>query len=789
MATENLPISGLYPLTGSLTPNDLLVISQQKPEGWKSFHVDISKFVDLVIEGMNDGSVFMRKVYNAENSGLTGSGLLTDALSLDWSYLRTQFAPAGVGAAYVATTTRVIAGNGLTGGGDLTANRTLTLGTPGTITASTTNSVAAESHTHAIEKASTAVAGVVKLIDTLTSTSTADAATARTVKALNDAKAEKSISITAGNGLTGGGDLSAGRTVTLGTPGGLTESTTNAVTADSHTHAIAKASTAAAGIVKLNDTLTSTSAAEAATARQAKALNDAKADKTVTINTGWGIKGGGNLSANRTIELNLAELDTRYTASGAVNAYVPLTRSISAGTGLSGGGDLSANRSFSVNYGTAAGTAAQGNDSRINNGQTAFGWGNHSAAGYLKTVALRASSGLLGTGVNAANGLGIDYNALNTRYLPLTGGTVNGNLTITGKLTAPGLDTGIPTGFIAWFNCARSSLPDGWIPADGQVVERTAFPDLWAMVNGKKVQVVTDALWLANVDETLTTNNLTNNRGCYTTGPAGQTANFRVPDLNGITSGSISGPVLRGDGYLTATKAKASKAAGVVENDMMRNIQGSLGYGENNESAPERFATGPFYKTSPANQVGSNKTDWDNHGFAFDADRVVPTGAEFAMKSVRGVFAIKARGGTTPAAAGAAPATTTANTFNGAQRIVGNLEVTGVLTYGSMAGFEGLLQPNGYQKLPGGFILQWGYSHLDSHGGEGNLSITFPVAFPTQCLWAISNRGTASASGDNTDGGVTVHSFTKTALSVHLATYYGGATGSLRGVYWMAIGK
>src|SRR5690606_37218245 len=28
-------------------------------------------------------------------------------------------------------------------------------------------------------------------------------------------------------------------------------------------------------------------------------------------------------------------------------------------------------------YGTSAGTVAQGNDSRINNGQTAFGWGNH----------------------------------------------------------------------------------------------------------------------------------------------------------------------------------------------------------------------------------------------------------------------------------------------------------------------------------------------------------------------------------------------------------------------------
>jgi hypothetical protein len=41
------------------------------------------------------------------------------------------------------------------------------------------------------------------------------------------------------------------------------------------------------------------------------------------------------------------------------------TTTITAGTGLTGGGDLSANRTLAVSYGTIAGTAAQGNDSRI----------------------------------------------------------------------------------------------------------------------------------------------------------------------------------------------------------------------------------------------------------------------------------------------------------------------------------------------------------------------------------------------------------------------------------------
>ena len=44
--------------------------------------------------------------------------------------------------------------------------------------------------------------------------------------------------LTAGDGLTGGGNLTADRTFTLGTPSSLTGSTLNAVTATSHTHAI-----------------------------------------------------------------------------------------------------------------------------------------------------------------------------------------------------------------------------------------------------------------------------------------------------------------------------------------------------------------------------------------------------------------------------------------------------------------------------------------------------------------------------------------------------------------------
>jgi hypothetical protein len=52
---------------------------------------------------------------------------------------------------------------------------------------------------------------------------------------------------------------------------------------------------------------------------------------------------------------------------------VQTSRTVSAGTGLSGGGDLSQDRTLSVSFGTAAGTACQGNDSRLSDSRTPAG--------------------------------------------------------------------------------------------------------------------------------------------------------------------------------------------------------------------------------------------------------------------------------------------------------------------------------------------------------------------------------------------------------------------------------
>jgi hypothetical protein len=84
------------------------------------------------------------------------------------------------------------------------------------------------------------------VVDNLTTNNAAKPVSAKQAKVLQDTKLGKtenaasatdcSRSVIAGNGLSGGGALTSNRTVTLGTPGNITATSTNSVTETSHTH-------------------------------------------------------------------------------------------------------------------------------------------------------------------------------------------------------------------------------------------------------------------------------------------------------------------------------------------------------------------------------------------------------------------------------------------------------------------------------------------------------------------------------------------------------------------------
>ena len=119
--------------------------------------------------------------------------------------------------------------------------------------------------------------------------------------------------------------------------------------------------------------------------------------KTIQIKPGTGLTGGGTLEADRTLtvkygntagtacqgnDVRLADARTPKPhkathQTGGSDAITPAdigaadkTIQIKPGTGLTGGGTLEADRTLTVSYGTAAGTACQGNDARLSNART-----------------------------------------------------------------------------------------------------------------------------------------------------------------------------------------------------------------------------------------------------------------------------------------------------------------------------------------------------------------------------------------------------------------------------------
>lgn len=103
------------------------------------------------------------------------------------------------------------------------------------------------------------------------------------------AYALKTGQITAGAGLTGGGTLAANRTISLGQPADLTETSESVAVSNTHSHKLPRASSTARGIVRVANTLTGTATDDALSAAMGKKLADEKlgnsGDQTITDGT------------------------------------------------------------------------------------------------------------------------------------------------------------------------------------------------------------------------------------------------------------------------------------------------------------------------------------------------------------------------------------------------------------------------------------------------------------------------------------------------------------------------
>ena len=164
-------------------------------------------------------------------------------------------------------------------------------------------------------------------------------------------------------------------------------------------------------------------------------------------------------------------------------------------------------------------------------------------------TSLNALSGPLRLGGDAAG----DYDAVTFRQLrAASGGSGGANM------------SGVMNNFIGaveWFNGSRAKIPAGYIAADGQKVLKTDQPDLWAAVNGALLISTNEATWQADRTK----------RACYAYDTS--STEFRVPDLNGQQSGSITGAFLRG--HSSAAESQ-SGAVGEMRVNAAPNITGSF---------------------------------------------------------------------------------------------------------------------------------------------------------------------------------------------------------------------
>lgn len=93
------------------------------------------------------------------------------------------------------------------------------------------------------------------------------------------------------------------------------------------------------------------------------------------------------------------------------------------------------------------------------------------------------------------------------------------------------------------------------------------------------------------------------------------------------------------------------------------------------------------------------------------------------------------------------------------------------------------LTSNGYQRFPGGLILQWGSQNISR--GEGTYTVTFPITFPNAALNLTGGILNSSANGAT---GWTFQEISKSASGFSWYQQKVGATSNPSGYSWFAIG-
>jgi phage-related tail fiber protein len=363
------------------------------------------------------------------------------------------------------------------------------------------------------------------------------------------------------------------------------------------------------------------------------------ARKSVQIKAGTGLTGGGTLEADRTLtikygntagtacqgnDVRLADARTPKPhkathQTGGSDAITPAdigaaakTIQIKPGTGLTGGGTLEADRTLTVSYGTAAGTACQGNDARLSNARTPTAHkATHKTGGtdaltpadigaVPTTVQVIAGTGLSGGGSLTAN------RTLTVKYGTGAGTACQGNdARVTASEAFRLSMIGVPR---YW---RSTTLPAGHVWANGDLALFADWPEL------KKIY---DAGGFAGMLLAYNANSATiaANLGKWRPNAANPTGLY-VPNLS--------------EQFFRGWTGGAGREAGSWQGDAIRNVTGSAGIGGQTGIAYPLAMDGNTGALCPQGEKGthslSTMTSVNTYGgLVFDASHAVPTAAE-----------------------------------------------------------------------------------------------------------------------------------------------------------------
>ena len=357
------------------------------------------------------------------------------------------------------------------------------------------------------------------------------------------------------------------------------------------------------------------------------------ARKSVQIKAGTGLTGGGTLEADRTLtvkygntagtacqgnDVRLADARTPKPhkathQTGGSDAITPAdigaadkTIQIKPGTGLSGGGTLEADRTLTVSYGTAAGTACQGNDARLSNARTPTAHkATHKTGGtdaltpadigaVPTTVQVIAGTGLSGGGSLTAN------RTLTVKYGTGAGTACQGNdARVTASEAFRLSMIGVPR---YW---RSTTLPAGHVWANGDLALFADWPEL------KKIY---DAGGFAGMLLAYNANSATiaANLGKWRPNAANPTGLY-VPNLS--------------EQFFRGWTQGAGREAGSAQGDAARNISANAPYLSTNQIGAQAEGAFSWHTLIGPLTLITYETEASG-GLSFESSRVVPTAEE-----------------------------------------------------------------------------------------------------------------------------------------------------------------